>query len=700
MGPPEIGAIHITSEKTTNRLARASSPYLLQHQHNPVDWHEWGAEARARARREDKPIFLSIGYSTCHWCHVMAHESFEDAETAALMNAHFVCIKVDREERPDLDELYMAAVQAMGAAGGWPLNVFLTPDLKPFYGGTYWPPQDHAGRPAFRRVLRTVAEAYANRQPQVKTTAEQVSAALGSLSTAAEGAPAEPTADLFDRALAEWRATFDAQWGGFGGAPKFPPATALRALLRIHHRTGDADALRMVERTLDAMAAGGIRDHLGGGFHRYAVDREWLVPHFEKMLYDNALLALAYLEAYQAIPARGDWAHVARETLDDLLRDLADPAGGFHSAQDADSEGVEGKFYVWTPSQLRDCLGPEEARLAASYYDVSEAGNFEGASILHAAKPLEVVARMEGLKPDVFRERLEAARAKLLEARARRVPPGTDDKVLADWNALAISALATAHRVLGEARYGQAAGRTADFLLANRDPREGLLHAWRSGRGHTPAFRDDYAYLADALVDLYEATFEPRWVREATTLGDEMIRRFWDAEAGAFFRTRAEADDVLVRLRGVHDGALPSGNSVAARALARLAHLAGRADFGRIADALLRAAQPEAERIPTAMAAYLLALDFHLGPVREVAIIGPAGRADTEALLSTMHRGFRPRTILAWTDPERLAKSAKDVPILAGRSLVDGKAAAYVCANFACRRPVTSADALADELEK
>ncbi|MGB2796877.1 MAG: thioredoxin domain-containing protein, partial [Phycisphaerae bacterium] len=560
-----------TSPKgASNRLAGASSPYLLQHASNPVDWHEWGKEALARARREDKPIFLSIGYSTCHWCHVMAHESFEDAETAALMNAHFVCIKVDREERPDLDELYMAAVHAMGAGGGWPLNVFLTPDLKPFYGGTYWPPQDHAGRPAFRRVLRTVADAYAKRRRQIQGAADQVATALGGLSLAAAPSPGEPTADLFDRALAEWRSDFDEPWGGFGGAPKFPPATALRALLRIHDRTGDADALRMVERTLDAMAAGGIRDHLGGGFHRYAVDREWLVPHFEKMLYDNALLALAYLEAHQAT-GEARWADVTRETLEYLLRDLADPAGGFHSAQDADSEGVEGKFYVWTPAQLREILGPDDARLAASYYDVSETGNFEGANILHAAKPIEVVARMEGLKPDVFRERLEAARAKLLEARARRVPTGTDDKVLADWNALAISALATAHRVLGEARYGQAAGRAADFLLANRDPREGLLHAWRSGRGHTPAFRDDYAYLADALVDLYEATFEPRWVREATTLGDEMIRRFWDAQAGAFFRTRAEADDVLVRLKGAHDGALPSGNSVAARALARLA---------------------------------------------------------------------------------------------------------------------------------
>jgi uncharacterized protein YyaL (SSP411 family) len=630
----------------------------------------------------------------------MAHESFEDEETARLMNAHFVCIKVDREERPDLDELYMAAVQAMGAAGGWPLNVFLTPDLKPFYGGTYWPPEDRLGRPGFRRVLRTVADAYANRRPQVKTTAEQVSAALGSLSTAAEGAPAEPTVALFNRAIAEWRATFDAQWGGFGGAPKFPPATVLRALLRIHHRTGSADALRMVERTLDAMAAGGIRDHLGGGFHRYSVDRAWLVPHFEKMLYDNALLALAYLEAHQAIPARRDWARVARETLDYLLRDLTDPAGGFYTAQDADSEGVEGKFYVWTPGQLRDCLGPEEAHLVASYYDVSEAGNFEGANVLHAAKPIEAVARMAGLEPHVFRERLEAAQAKLLEARTRRLPPGKDDKVLTDWNALAISALATAHRVLGETRWREAARRAADTVLANRDPREGLRHASRGGHGHTPAFRDDYAYLADALVDLYEATFEARWVREATTLGDEMIRRFWDAGGGALLRTRAEADDVLVRLRGVHDGALPSGNSVAARALLRLAHLTGRSDFAETADALLHAAQPEAERVPTAMAAYFLALDFHLGPVHEVAIVGPAGRADTETLLSTARQGFQPRTILAWADPAWSAKTAEDVPLLAGRGLVEGKAAAYVCANFACRHPVTSPDALATELEK
>jgi hypothetical protein len=697
---PEPGsAQNGSTERLTNRLAGATSPYLLQHADNPVAWQPWDEQALDRARREDKPIFLSIGYASCHWCHVMAHESFEDPETAAVLNEHFIPIKVDREERPDLDEIYMTAVQMLTGRGGWPLNIFLTPALEPFYGGTYWPKESRMGMPSFRRVLETVATAYRDRRQELDASADQIADALRRGGPGIEGETDTSLGpELIDRAVDQWRSSFDQTWGGFGGAPKFPPATPLRVLLRHHHRTNDEAVLAPVTRTLDKMACGGVYDQVGGGFHRYAVDREWLVPHFEKMLYDNALLATAYLEAYQATGERR-YARVARETLDYLLRDMADPAGGFHSAQDADTEGEEGKTYVWTPDEVRAVLGEDDADLFMDFYDVTEEGNFEGANILHVTKPAEMYARMVEGDPADLRRRLAAMRQKMLEARQKRPQPGKDDKVLADWNGLALSALALGHRVLGEARHREAAERAADFILTRmRTDDGGLLHAYRDGRSHTPAFQHDYAYLVEGLVDLYEATFDPRWAREAQALADEMISRFGDPETGGFFYTEPGQEDVLVRLKRALDGARPSGNGVAAHALARLAKLTGRTPYAEQTEGVLEVFRGTAGRAPTGMASYLLALDFHLGPVREVAVVGPAGDKDTAALLAVARGTFRPRTVVAWAEPESAAEAAEAVPLLAERGLVGEQAAAYVCQDFACREPVTTPEALAEQL--
>jgi hypothetical protein len=696
---PTGAAMKAAAPNPTNRLADATSPYLRQHAHNPVDWYPWGPEALARARRQDRPIFLSIGYATCHWCHVMAHESFEDPETARFLNDHFVAIKVDREERPDLDEIYMTAVQAMTGGGGWPLNVFLTPDLKPFYGGTYWPVEDRLGLPGFRRVLAAALDAYRNRRGEVARNAEAVTSLLEADRVPRGEATVEPDLALLGRAVEAWKDAFDETWGGFGGAPKFPPAAAIRVLLRHHRRTGDAQALHAATRTLDRMAQGGLYDHLGGGFHRYSVDREWLVPHFEKMLYDSALLTVAYLEAYH-VTGRAEYARVARETLDWVLGDMAAPSGGFTTAVDADSDGREGAYYVWTPAQVRAALAEGDARLFMDYYDVSDLGNFEGASVLHAAKPAEVFAKAAGVPEASLGERLAGIRARMLEARRRRTPPAIDDKVLVDSTALAISALALGHRTLGEARYGLAAERAAAFILSEMRGPEGLLHAHRAGRSHTPAFQHDYAYLVEALVDLYEATFQPRWIAEAAGLADAMIERFWDPAAKAFDFAPRGGRDLVVRLKRVHDGATPSGANVAAHALGRLARLTEREGYARTAEAALRSGAPAAAGLPAAMAAYFIALDFHLGPVREVAVVGPKGRQDTEALLAAVRRPFLPRTVAAWTDPASAgaAEAGRTVPLVADRPLVDGRAAAYVCENFSCRAPIADPKALREAL--
>jgi hypothetical protein len=598
----------------TNQLAGSTSPYLLLHADNPVAWQAWDEPALARARREEKPIFLSIGYSACHWCHVMARESFEDADTARFLNAHFVSIKVDREERPDLDALYMTAVQAMTGRGGWPMSVFLTPDLRPFYGGTYWPDEPKHGMPSFRQVLDALADTWANRRDEVETNAARVTEAIRR--SADRTAAGDVTLDdgPLAAAVRHLQRRFDAERGGFGGAPKFPPATTIRFLLAHHGRSGDAQALDMARRTLDAMARGGLRDQLGGGFHRYAVDAEWLVPHFEKMLYDNALLAVAYIEGHQAT---GDnrFARVARDTLDWMRREMADPGGGFHSALSAETAGEEGAFYVWTPAQVREALGdPDETDLVCRYFGVTDKGNFEGGrSVLHVPVPHEAFAEREGTAPDALRERIDAARCRLFAARAEREPPHKDDKVLADWNALAVAALARAARVLDENEYREAAEGAADFLLGQMwDDTDGLLHAHRAGTSHTPAFLDDYAYLASALLDLYEVTSDDERLAQARRVADTLRDRFADPDGGGFYETPAGREDLIARLKRGYDQARPNGNAVAARALLRLAEHTGEAAYREAAVGTLKAFHPTMTEAPEAAAAMLLALEAYL----------------------------------------------------------------------------------------
>jgi len=679
----------------TNRLIHAASPYLLQHAHNPVDWYPWSDEALARARQEDRPLLVSIGYAACHWCHVMAHESFEDEATARLMNEHFVCIKVDREERPDLDELYMSAVVALTGSGGWPLNVFLTPDLRPFWGGTYFPPDERWGRPSWRSVLQTVAHAYAKRRDRVDEAAAQL---LGLLAREPQvaGGPAPGAQALIASAADRLKAQFDPVHGGFGSAPKFPQCTALGLLLRHAHRAADAEALAVVTLTLGRMARGGIYDHLGGGFHRYSVDAEWLVPHFEKMLYDNAQLAALYLQAYRAT-GRPQYARVARETLDYVLREMTDDRGGFHSTQDADSEGEEGRYYTWRPAEVGEALGAADAETLCAYYGVTAEGNFEGRSILHVPLGLEPFAEQRGLSPADLELHLAELRGRLLQARAQRVPPPTDDKVLADWNGLMISALAQGGEVLGEPRYCEAAVRAARFVLDEMGDAGDLRHAWRAGRRLEHAFLDDYAFVLCGLLDLYEATLDLVWVGRARQVADGLLQRFADQSTGALYLTPAGQPDILVRRRRGHDDATPSGWATAAHALLRLAHLTGDEALRQRGEAALQALAAEAQTAPEAYTAALCALDFHVGPITEVAIIGPRAHPETQRMWEAVRRRYFPNRVVAGLDPASPdAEGATEaIPLLAGKRMVQGAPTAYVCNAQGCRAPVRTADDLA-----
>jgi len=598
-----------------NRLIHENSPYLLQHAHNPVDWYPWGPEALDLARRENKPIFLSIGYSACHWCHVMAHESFEDPQLARLLAEHFVSVKVDREERPELDQVYMDAVQMMTGRGGWPLSAFLTPELEPFFGGTYWPPRARGGMPGFDQILRAVADAWQNRREQAVAQASRLAEVLRRQlhSEASAGGANLDDAPLRTTAAA-LHSTFDRQWGGFGTAPKFPQPVLLRLLLRRWQRTRQPQLLEMVAVTLDRMAAGGIYDHLGGGFHRYSVDARWLVPHFEKMLYDNALLAVCYLEAWQAT-GREPYAQVVRETLGYVLRDMTDPQGGFYTAEDADSQGREGEFYLWTPDQVRTALDASSARSFCCYYDVSEAGNFEGRNILYRSKTLAQAAQILGLQPAELDAQVSQSRLRLREVRAERARPARDDKVLVSWNGLMIEALACAGAALGHEPYLAAADRAADFLLAHlRRPDGRLRRYWRQGRAQGEAFLDDYAALANALTSLYEARSQQVRLDQATELADQILRRFGDARRGGFYYTAADQPLPLARRKDVLDSSIPSGTGLATLALLRLGRLCGRGDC---LEAGRRALTEHADLLEQAGAAagqMLLALDFCLGP--------------------------------------------------------------------------------------
>ncbi|MGH8934921.1 MAG: thioredoxin domain-containing protein [Acidimicrobiia bacterium] len=676
-----------------NRLSAATSPYLLQHAENPVDWYQWGEEALRRAKEDDKPILLSVGYASCHWCHVMAHESFEDPETARLMNRLFVNIKVDREERPDVDAIYMDAVQALTGHGGWPMTVFLTPDAHPFYAGTYFPKEGRHGLPSFRQVLEGVAEAWAGRRNQVVDQAERLTEAISR-----QVAPAGdlPERDVLEAAYQGLQAQFDSAHGGFGGAPKFPQAPVLEFLLRIAGEPWAPEALPMAYRTLEAMARGGIYDHLGGGFARYSVDSTWLVPHFEKMLYDNAQLARLYLRAWQET-GEERLRQVAVETLEYLLRDLSHPEGGFFSGEDADSEGVEGRFYVFGHDEFRAAVGAEDAHLAADYFGVTPRGNFEGQTILHEAAPLRDVAQRHGLDPGAVRDALARAKERLRVAREQRVRPGLDDKVVVAWNGLALRGLAEAGAVLGEDRYLEAARRNARFVL-DKLQREGrLLRSWRDGRAAPVAgFCEDYAAYAVGLFALYQATGELEWYREARRLATEMVQLFADPVNGGFYSTGHDAEQLLTRPKDLMDNPLPSGNSLAAEALLTLSLYTGDVEVRRLADGAFRQAGRLLDEYPSAAGHLLAVLHTALSGPKEVAIVGPPGHPDTRALAGVVWERFRPDCVLA-TDPGD-GSSATEIPLLEGRHSENGPPLAYVCRNFTCRAPVGEPDDLRAQL--
>ena len=698
-----------TQHRHTNRLANETSPYLLQHAHNPVDWYPWGEEALQKARQEDKPILLSVGYSACHWCHVMERESFENEAIAALMNSHFVSIKVDREERPDIDAIYMQAVQAITQSGGWPMTVFLMPDGRPFYGGTYFPPRDrHYGQqtmPGFPRVLMSMAESYTKNRAAVEEQANQIAEYLKQSS----GRPfrikgtnpaGELPLELLGTASQALAADFDAAHGGFGSAPKFPNTMTLELLLRIHlHRLAREIAvpakrseLTMVEESLQHMAHGGIYDQLGGGFHRYSVDAEWLVPHFEKMLYDNALLSRLYLHAY-VVTNKPEYSRIVEETLDYVVREMTAPHGGFYSTQDADSEGEEGKFFIWTPEEIEAALLPEDATLFMHYYDVTKRGNFEGKNILHVEQEAETVAEQNDVSLETLQSALKRSREMLFKVREQRVKPGRDEKILTSWNGLMLRSFAEAARYLSRPDYLQVAKRNAEFLLneLHRDGR--LLRTYKDGRAHLNGYLEDYAFLTDGLLALYEASFEPRWFGEARRLMDEAITLFADEQNGGFFDTGSDHEALISRPKDIMDNATPAGNSVAVDVLLRLAAFTGDTAYRQRADDYV---QPLAEIMvqhPQAFGYVLGALDFALSPVKEFAILGDPRAADTRALLEILNERYLPNSVLACAAPTDSASIAA-IPLLADRPLKNDMATAYVCQNFTCQAPVTTPEEL------
>ncbi len=663
-----------------NRLAQETSPYLLEHANNPVDWLPWGDEALARARAEHKPILLSIGYSACHWCHVMARESFEDPETAALMNRDFVSIKVDREERPDLDQVYMRAVQGLTGSGGWPMTVFLLPDGTPFYAGTYFPPSDRFGMPSFKRVLAAVAEAFTKRPADVEETAAQLRDFLNRPSVPL--AAGELTPALLDEATTRLERDFDPVHGGFGGAPKFPQPMLIEYLLRSHVRTGQPAPLAMAVQTLRAMAAGGMYDQLGGGFHRYSVDERWLVPHFEKMLYDNALLARAYLDAWQ-LTHEPAFRRVVEETLAFVQREMTSPEGGFYSSLDADSEGEEGRFYLWTPHELEAVLGVDEARMLARAFDVTAAGNFEGRNILHPVVSGAV-------------ELLDAARDRLMLFRARRAPPHRDEKVIAGWNGLMLRAFADAGRVLDRPDLVTAAEANARFLLSQLRQGGRMRRSYKDGRAPLAGYLEDQAAVADGLLSLYEATFDPSWLDALRDLVGEMLIAFWDEASAAFFDTAADQEQLVARPQDVTDNAIPSGTSLAVDVLLRAGMLLGEASWIDRARATLARLAPTAAKAPLAFGRLVAALDFHLGRTVELAVIGKPGDAQTRRLLEVVRGRFLPNRLIA------VAPSVGDgaaVPLLADRRALEGRATAYLCEGFVCQAPTTDPDELARQLD-
>ncbi len=672
-----------------NRLLEETSPYLQQHAFNPVDWYPWGEEALARARELDRPIFLSIGYSACHWCHVMEHESFENPDIAAVMNEHFVCIKVDREERPDLDQIYMTSVQIMTGHGGWPMSVFLTPDLKPFYGGTYWPPEPRMRMPGFRQVLMAIQEAWRDRRAGLEENATELTDRIRDYSGMLnELAPLNDS--LLRQAERSLLRAADRTNGGFGGSPKFPHPMDLRVLLRTWQRFGNAEALSVVTLTLDKMSHGGIYDHLGGGFHRYATDSTWLVPHFEKMLYDNALLVPCYLEAFQAT-CNVDYIRVVRETLDYVLREMTQPQGGFYSTQDADSEGEEGKFFVWTEEEIQKLLGKDDARIFSYCYDVSMTGNWEGHNILNRPKSLAQAAGMLGMSADQLAELLARCRQTLFSERAKRVAPGRDDKVLVSWNGMMISAMSQAGSLLNEPRYVSAAADAANFILTHmRDDEGRLLHAYKDGRARFNAYLDDYACLIDGLIDLYQATADERFVDFAIELASRLVDQFHDGDEGGFYYTSDDHEQLIARTKDAQDNATPSGNGMAACAFLRLGRLTGRTDLATYGERTLRAISGQLARSAMASGQGLMALDFMIGPTFEFVFAEGSNIDANTSALNALQASFIPNKLLihAATARRNIAE------VTAGKVAINNEPTVYPCQLGACQQPLVGVEAI------
>ncbi len=692
----------MTSHAHTNRLAHETSPYLLQHAHNPVDWYAWGPEAFAAAVEQQKPILLSVGYSACHWCHVMERESFENETIAAQMNRDFINIKVDREERPDVDAIYMSAVQMLTGQGGWPMTMFLTPEGKPFYGGTYYPPTDHHGRPGFPRVLAAVAESWTERPHEIEAMGQELLSQLDATNDLARHlSDSLLTPTVLENAFNNLSGQFDRQYGGFGTSPKFPQPANLDFLLRFHAQSKRAEPLAMVEKTLHRMALGGIYDQLGGGFHRYSVDQVWLVPHFEKMLYDNAQLAQTYIRCYQAT-GKTFYRGVAEEILEYVMREMTSPEGGFFSAQDADSEGEEGRFFVWTPTEVRDILGERDAEVFAAFFDITAEGNWEGSNILRVVHEVPQVAAQFDLSVEETASILDSARSILLSEREKRIKPHLDDKILTAWNGLMLAAFAEVAAIMDSAIFRQVAIRNAEFLrqtMTTRDEtgRLRLLRTSRGGPAKLNGYLEDYSFFADGLLHLYEATFDVQWLHLAQELTASMLAYFWDDQNGGFFATSSDHETLIQRLKDWDDNATPSGNSVALDVLLRLAILTGENSYREYAARVLRRLGSTLEKHPYSFARCLSALDFYLSTPKEIAILGPRSAETTQSLLQTVYSLYLPNKVVVQS--EGLETAPSEIPLLASRPLRDGNSTAYVCSNFACREPVTTAAALLAQLK-
>jgi len=682
--------------KHTNRLSRETSPYLLQHAHNPVDWYPWGEEAFEKARSENKPILLSIGYSACHWCHVMEHESFENEKIAALMNELFVNIKVDREERPDLDEIYMNAVQMLTGRGGWPMTMFLTPDRKPFYGGTYFPPQDRQGMPGFLRILTAVSQAYRERPQDVEKSVSEILNALQRMAKSQETSQSFSASILADGAEQVARA-YDADNGGLGQAPKFPNAGVYELFLRHYSRSNNERFLEMVVHTLTKMAQGGIYDHLGGGFHRYSVDAKWLVPHFEKMLYDNAQLLRIYAHAY-TLTREPLFKSVIEETLGYLLREMFHPQGGFYSTQDADSEADEGKFFVWTGEEINRLLGEADGEIFCRMYDVGEPGNFDGKSILHPILTVDQASKFFRKESSEIQDLVANAKRKLFVEREKRIKPFRDEKIITAWNGLMLSGLAEAIKIIDNPAALDAARKTVEFIFTKMFRDDFLLHSYKDGQAKLLGYLDDYAFLAVGLLDLYEAMFERSYLDRAIQLTDIMLREFWDERDGGFFFTGKSHEQLISRAKPIFDASIPSGNAMATQLLLRLNHFTGKDQYRASAEKILRSYYDAMESQPFGFAHMLCALDLYLQGAKEIVIVGNPDEAAVRKFIDEINSIYLPNKVILTVRPG--ASLSQISPLLEGKTALDGKPTVYVCENSTCSAPVTSAAELRSLLEK